>query len=83
MDKTTNPSMAASFWGPTASLAERFGVAPISALQGTAVPSADYPTAGLSGIGSGTDQLTGHSAPTLAAVRMDDARVPEPRGRQR
>lgn len=82
--KTLNT--AASPWGTSVSTRERFGVAPESPLQGGGVPTARLAGATFSGYGSntGTAILTDkHAAMTLAAVRQDDARVPEPRGRKR
>jgi hypothetical protein len=75
VNNTLNPSPATSVAG--VSLRERFGNAPIASRQGTAVPfaaadgapKAAAPAQHVMTLGSGV-------------VRTDDARVPEPRGRQ-
>ena len=72
MKNTKNQSMAASPWavsvGVSVGTREQHGVAPIASLQGTGLPFGGYPTA--------------HST-QLAAVRKDDARVPDPRRHRR
>jgi hypothetical protein len=69
-----SPSTAASRVG------ERFGTAPAAARPGTVLPVAGY--AGVLATAAQAAPMT-HAAPTLAAVRKDDARVPCPRGRTR
>ncbi len=70
MTNTNTMLPATSAWAPVSGVRERFGCAPISPLQGTGLP-----------YGSAAK----HAAPAtqLGAVRTDDARVPQPRGRQR
>ena len=72
MEMTKNPRTAASAWAP-----ELIAIAPSMSLHGSALPFAGYPTTGTPAAAAQ------HTGTTLAAVRKDDARVPEPRGRQR
>ena len=74
--KTNTIRTAASPWGPPVCSREQFGNAPFASVQGSGLSTAGYGTA----TAPGPDT---HAAMTLAAVRQDDARVPEPRGRQR
>ena len=77
MNTTILNTKAAPIWGAPACTREQFGIAPFSPLQGSGLPSASY--------GKQTAVSTGTQAipMTLAAVRHDDARVPEPRERKR
>jgi hypothetical protein len=59
---------------------ERFGSAPIASQHGSGLPFAGH--ADVTATVTATAALT-YAAPQLAAVRKDDARVPDPRGRQR
>lgn len=78
MNTTILKTTAAPTWGASACTRDRFGIAPFSSVQGSGLPFAGYGA-------QATVLSTGKSAAamTLAAVRHDDARVPDPRGRQR
>ena len=76
MKNTLNLSPAPSVAG--VSPRERFGNAPIASRQGTAVPFA-------AAYGAGKAAAPAQHGMTLGfagVVRTEDARVPEPRGRQ-
>ena len=67
MSNTNLKTKAAPIWGASACTREQFGIAPFSPLQGSGLPFAGYAATGM----------------TLAAVRHDDPRVPDPRERKR
>ena len=79
MGTTLNPSTVAS-----SGMRERFGSAPIASQHRSGLPFAGHTavTAAVTATVTATAALT-YAAPQLAAVRKDDARVPDPRGRQR
>ena len=60
----------------------RHGIAPIASLQGSGLSFAGY-GAKATALSADTQAVAMTVTMTLAAVRHDDARVPDPRGRKR
>ena len=86
MSNTNLLTKAAPIWGASACTREQFGIAPFSPLQGTAVSTVRFAATSVAGYGTKVTALTTDPqavAMTLAAVRHDDARVPDPRERKR
>ena len=88
MNNTTLQTTAAPVWGPSACSRERFGIAPIVPQHGSAMSTVGYADVSFAGYGAkataalATDKQA-VAMTTLAAVRHDDVRVPDPRERKR